>query len=229
MLATQCSKPAAMKADTGNTSATTLSVTDRPHTQAIPPSKRAGYTVHPKNNVIASGWILATALFNIDRPTRPPSFRDDAKGRTRRRARRRHQVTQIDDDPVAQHFLLSTHLRSPRPSRSLFPVKSSAPATRTIAGPSEKASPPITRAAAKLSSASMTMTCNKRPSPTLPLRSPLASVTPARQVRFLDPDFLNGLLDLGRACRHSNRRGWCGGDARSAISCLPCLIHRPRT
>ena len=30
MLATQCSKPAAMKAETGNMSATILSVTDRP-------------------------------------------------------------------------------------------------------------------------------------------------------------------------------------------------------
>jgi len=48
MLATQCSKPAAMKAETGNIAATILSVTDRPeYASHTAPGKPAGYTELP--------------------------------------------------------------------------------------------------------------------------------------------------------------------------------------
>src|SRR5215207_4246021 len=73
MLATQCSKPAAMKAETGNTSATTLSVTDRPAYASHTAKQTSRLHKTPlKNNVTASGWIFAAAVLKIDKPTRPP-------------------------------------------------------------------------------------------------------------------------------------------------------------
>src|SRR6267142_6242391 len=73
MLATQCSKPAAMKAETGNASATILSVTDRPAYASHTARQTSRIHKTPlKNNVTASGWIFAAAVLKTDRPARPP-------------------------------------------------------------------------------------------------------------------------------------------------------------
>src|ERR1700741_1124063 len=69
MLATQCSKPAAMKAETGNIRATILSVTDRPAyaSQTAKQTSRL-HRMPLTNNVTKSGWIFAAAVFNTDNP-----------------------------------------------------------------------------------------------------------------------------------------------------------------
>ena len=73
MLATQCSKPAAIKAETGNMQSDDL-VGDRP-ARIGKPNRQADE--HVAQNALEEqchdiGLDLATAVFNIDNPMRPP-------------------------------------------------------------------------------------------------------------------------------------------------------------
>ena len=157
MLAMLCSKPAAMKAEIGNTMAMNLSVTLRP-AYAIHTAMHTS-TLHsmPRKKASISGIdTLAAAIFTACCATPPPFMPMWPERNTSAASPQapmklaRHTIIQFFSTSAVL-ILRSAHAIASK----LLPVNSSAPATTTSSRPSEKHTPPRTREAAKPSVASL--------------------------------------------------------------------------